>query len=154
MGRNPKIKNVVNDESVKVYGLTTSISLHRMAWLLNGLFDWDFIRIGNIYHHDNYYEVVNEDSSAVFEDNSFLYPILSYENEVSKYEVDLIGNKGEIDFFIKELKYIDYLLVFHGEFDYLPDRIAESIRRLDGVQMAVEIPVKNISDSYILMSYK
>lgn len=154
MSKNPRVDNVINEESVKVFGLATHISLHRMAWVLNRIFDWDFIRIGDIYHHDNYYEIINEGSDVVIDENAELYPILNFNNEISRYEVDLINNKGSVNFFLKELRYFDFLLVFHGEFDYLPDRVAGLIRAVDGVQMATEITVNNISDSYILVSYK
>ena len=84
----------------------------------------------------------------------FSFPLHIFKEEGSKYEVNLIHNKSKQKVFVPELKQFDYLLVIDGEFDYLPEKMIDQIKRFSQVQLAVEIPVGKLKDRHILVSYK
>lgn len=152
-------KNIIKEKEAsyhqyKVLGIVTQISIHRLAWLLNHEFDWDLVRIGDILLIDNSSILVKNQKELEENEHSIIFPIHYYDAEGDKFEMDLINNKNGSNVFIKELKQFDYLIVFHGEFDYLPPNLLEKINQLTPIQIAVNIDHKIIKNKNLLLSYR
>lgn len=139
---------------LKVIGILSPLPIYKLAWNLNKAFSWDMELLGDICFEKDLYFIVNVEKVLDEEWIDFSFPLHIFKEEGSKYEVNLIQNKSAKKVFVPELKQFDYLLVIHGEFDYLPEMMVDKIRRFSQVQLAAEIPVLKIKDRHILVSYK
>lgn len=144
----------LNFSKIKVVGVLCSIPQHRLSWQLNGQFEWDMEYSGDICQNNDVYIIVKVGDEMPEDSMDFSFPLHSFNEEGSRYEVHLIQNKTANGYFVPELKQFDYLLIFHGEFDYLPADMIEKIKKLSNIQLAVEIPIMKIKDRHILVSYK
>lgn len=144
----------VDEGELKVLALVTFNSLHKLAWLVNNTFDWDLEREGELIYEKGRYVIVNEAGETDSESEIFSFPLHTFKDEEGKFEADLICNKGGSRFFLQELKQFDYLLLIHGEFDHLPEKMVDKLKRLAQVQMVMEIPLNKIKDTDLLVSYK
>lgn len=154
MAKNPQVSNKLDFEKLKVFGLVANIAIHRVAWYLNGEFDWDLERVGEIsFQNDNYIIVKTEDEHTA-EIDVFSFPLHTFKDEDSKFDVDVVYNKSNKGSFLQEFKQFDYLLLIHGEFDYLPEKMLERLKRISPVQVAMEIPTGKIKERHLLVSYK
>lgn len=154
MSKNPQISNKLDFKKLKVFGLVTNLPEHRLAWLLNKEFDWDMERFGDLLLDNDHYVIVNNDKIDEIAQDVFSFPLHTFNDEGNKFVVDLVRNKGGTGTFFQELKQFDYLLLFHGEFDYLPENMTGKIRKLSQVQVVMEIPVDKMKDKHFLVSYK
>lgn len=139
---------------LKVIGILSPLAIHRLAWNLNQAFGWDMELLGDICFDNDLYFIVNVDDVLEEKWIDFSFPLHIFKEEGSKYEVNLIHNKSRQKVFVPELKQFDYLLLIDGEFDYLPEKMIDQIKRFSQVQLAVEIPVGKLKDRHILVSYK
>lgn len=144
----------VDEGELKVIALVTFHSLHKLAWLVNNTFDWDLERTGELIYEKGRYVIVNERGETAPESEVFSFPLHTFKDEEGKFEADLLSNKGGTRYFLPELKQFDYLLLIHGEFDYLPEKMVDKLKQLAQVQLVMEISLNKIKDTDLLVSFK
>ncbi|HUH73064.1 MAG TPA: IPExxxVDY family protein [Chitinophagales bacterium] len=152
-------KNIIREKEAfyknyKILGLVTQVSLHRLAWLLNHEFDWDLVREGELIIKDNCSILVKIDDELKENEQLPQFPIQSYYEEGDRYQVDLIDNKNGSSAFLPELKQFDYILLLHGEFDYLPQDLIARMNRFDHIQIVANIEHIKIKNKNLLQSYR
>jgi hypothetical protein len=83
-----------------------------------------------------------------------VFPIHSYKDEGNKFKVDLINNKYSSNIFFQELKQFDYIIIFEGEFDFLPQNLLERLKQFPPIQIVSFIENKKIKNKNLLLSYR
>jgi hypothetical protein len=152
-------KNIIKEteefyNNFKILGLVTQITIHRLAWLLNHEFNWSLVRIGDVILSD--YSTIFVPNHEHLEKNEQLtvFPIHSYKDEGNKFKVDLINNKYSSNIFFQELKQFDYIIIFEGEFDFLPQNLLERLKQFPPIQIVSFIENKKIKNKNLLLSYR
>lgn len=153
-GRNIIKESEALYNNFKILGLVSQLPIHRLAWLLNHEFDWDLMRIGDVCLKDNSSILVKNEGDLKINEQLIKFPIQSYNDEANKFEVDLINNKFTSGVFFTELKQFDYLLIFDGEFDFLPHRLLERLKNFSSIQIVANIENKKIKNKNLLLSYR
>lgn len=151
-------KNIIKETSfesknIKVIGIVSNLSIHRLAWMLNQELDWDLERVGDVMQESNGFVVLYDENNAQH-DTSLSFPLHSFKDEGNKFDVDLITNKTPTSFLLKELKELDYILLLNGEMDFIPEKLLERISKLSQVLYAGELELKKIKNSQILLGFK
>lgn len=152
MQKSAKFKSQLDYSDIRVFGLITQLPIYRLAWLMNVKFNWMLERVGDIVCKNDFYQIeryINENQQDILN-----YPIMHFKNEIMKYEIDLFANRACSLPLLKDFRNIDYILMFDGAFDYIPENIEKELKSIESVQMAFNIPTQKISDRHILISYK
>ena len=87
-------------------------------------------------------------------EQSSIFPIQSYNEEGDRFHVELIHNKNGLNIFVQELKQFDYIILIHGEFDYLPSNLLERMNQFAPIQIVADIDLKKIKNKNLLQSYR
>lgn len=152
-------KNIIRENELfyknyKILGLVTQVSIHRLAWLLNQEFDWDLVREGDLLIKDNSVFLHKIQDELQENEQSCVFPIQSYTEEGDRFQVELIYNKNGLNIFLPELKQFDYIILIHGEFDYLPSNLLERMNQFALIQIVADIDHKKIKNKNLLQSYR
>ena len=153
-GKNIIRENELFYKNYKIFGLVTQVSIHRLAWLLNQEFDWDLVREGDLILEDNSIQLVKIQEDLEENEQSSIFPIQSYNEEGDRFHVELIHNKNGLNIFVQELKQFDYIILIHGEFDYLPSNLLERMNQFAPIQIVADIDLKKIKNKNLLQSYR
>jgi|GEM_PF-7114517 len=142
------------DENVRVWGIVSRSLPHKMCWLVNKAFDWDLSRQNDISVPYKNYSIVKDMAEPAEDEVILSFSLHSFKEEERFFEADLIANRHELSCYMPELKQFDYLLIVHGEFDYLPENMQAVLRGLPSVTIAAEVPLKKIKEQHRLHLYK
>lgn len=122
-----------------IWGLVSPIEIHRVAWNINNKFDFKLIREEDI--------IIPQKPKG----DDLYFACFKYKNEVDLYNIILLQNQNQGAFFIKELKNIDYILLFEGETDFFSiEQFSRTINEIPTIQNAFKIPINQIKSKNIL----
>jgi hypothetical protein len=115
------------DYDFVLYGIVSQESPHRLAWLINNATHSQFNRM--------------DDSSFSFEEGDELI-LCRYHfiDELNRLEFDLFSNKDGVNYWLPELRKIDFFLIVKGALESFHKRkYTEPFKSIDGIQLISEI---------------
>lgn len=130
--------NVIED--FYLWGLLAPVGGHRVCWELNRAFGFDLTRQDDI--------VLERRPSA---DDTY-FNFYNFDDPVSCLRIELIRNKCSGEFYSRELRQFDYLLMVKGEIDFFETApFTALLKKLPCVQSALEIAQEKIKYPEILI---
>jgi len=120
--------DIIQDE-LHVIGISCQEKDYRLCWGLNEYGDFNFQRLSN---------------DLTSECGTYLFPVFDQHNEESTYRI--IANNFGGQYFMKELKALDYLFLINGE-----DQLEDIVERIQRVPFIFSVDVIDIS---IIKNYK
>ena len=123
-----------------LWGLLTGSGGHRICWELNHMLGTNLTRQDDV--------VVERRPTA---ENSF-FNLYYYDDEESFIRFELIRNKTNGEFYSRELKNFDFLLMVKGELDFFErPPFTSALKQLKCMQSALEIEVDKLKNQEILI---
>lgn len=128
-----------NYQNYLVWGIVSPFEIHRIAWNINQLLDFKLKRQEDI--------IIPQKPKG----DDLYFAHFKYINDVDIYSITLLKNSSQGSHFIKEMKNMDYLLLFDGETDFFDtDSFADLLKKLPVIHHAIYIPIKQIKSKNIL----
>ncbi|MFI5221054.1 MAG: IPExxxVDY family protein [Bacteroidia bacterium] len=120
------------DYDFVVYGIVSQEPFHRLAWLINKKLDTNFSR--------------QDDLAFSFENEADLtISRFSYHDELNHLEFDLLANKDSTNYWIPELRKIDYFIFVKGALESFRKRkYTEPFRQIPEISIISEIHHKKL----------
>lgn len=116
-----------------LWGLLSGYGGHKICWEINKV-----IKLHMVRQEDICLERRPEANNAYF---SFY----QFDDEANGLVYDLIGNKSNGEFYMRELKNFDFLLMVRGELDFMEVQpFTQSLKRLPSVQSVMEIDLAKL----------
>lgn len=120
--------NTTTSEDFVLWGLLTGFAGHRICWQLNKHLPLHFTRA----------EDICLEREAKAPDAYFSY--YRFDDEENGILFELIGNKANGEFYMRELKNFDFLLMIKGELDFFEVAdFAKTLKQLPAIQSAMPI---------------
>jgi hypothetical protein len=111
---------------------------HRLAWLLNKLYPYKFIRVDD-------YEIDINSKPCSF--SQFIF-----EDEENHTQLIMLANKDDSSFLIPELKNFDYLILVKGAIDYFEGELLKSnIKTIPSIQIIFQVETNSIKSKQNLI---
>jgi hypothetical protein len=121
-----------------LYGIVSQEKPHRLAWLLNKIHPYKFVRI------DDYELEINS------KPNAFAQFIFDDEENHTQYVI--LSNKDESSFLIPELRNFDYLLLIKGAIDFFEDEtLKNNIKTIPSIQIIFEVETDKLKSKQNLI---
>ena len=136
------IKKLVSStiEDFYLWGLLSASGGHRICWELNKSLGIELVR-----QKDVVLERRPDAEDAYFN-------LYSFDDEVSFIKIELIRNKCNGEFYSRELKKFDFLLMVKGELDLFESApFTECVKRISCIQLGMEIELDKIKNQEILI---
>ncbi|MEZ5008419.1 MAG: IPExxxVDY family protein [Chitinophagales bacterium] len=132
----PKTKlHIESEDDFFLWGILSSLGGHRIVWELNKVFSCNLSRQDDVVIIRR---PVNE---------NLYFSFYTYEDEVDLFKIELIKNKGLGDYYLKELKNFDYLLMVKGELDFFDENeFYTKLKKMPSIQSAIKIDLNNIKN--------
>lgn len=123
-----------------LWGINSGMEDYRLCHELNRHRNWHFKRVDDI-------EIGKPDSAGYK-----YFKVYKYENPIDFYTLELLQNKNAGNILVPELKNFDFLFLLHGEEAYFEkESFTESLRRIQGVQSAIELDVHSLKSKSNLL---
>ncbi len=133
---------IENADPFFIWGILCSHGGHRLCWELNRTLHTQLQRDTDI-------EVIRRPAAE-----DLYFNFYSHFDEVSYLSTELIKNKSNGDFYMKELRNFDYVLMIKGEVDFFEsEAFTAGLKRIDCIQAAISIDmhkIKNQEDLIII----
>ena len=121
-----------------LYGIVSQEKPHRLAWLLNKIYPYKFIRV------DDYELQMNAKPCA--------FAQFIFEDEENHTQHIILSNKDESTFLIPELKNFDYLLLIKGATDFFEDEtLKNNIKTISSIQIIFEVETNKLKSKHNLI---
>lgn len=121
-----------------LYGIVSQEKPHRLAWLLNKIHPYKFVRI------DDYELEINS------KPNAFAQFIFDDEENHTQYVI--LCNKDESSFLIPELRNFDYLLLIKGAIDFFENEtLKNNIKTIPSIQIIFEVETDKLKSKQNLI---
>lgn len=121
-----------------LYGIVSQEKPHRIAWLLNKIHPYKFVRV------DDYELEINS------KPNAFAQFIFDDEENHTQYVI--LSNKDESSFLIPELRNFDYLLLIKGAIDFFEDEtLKNNIKTIPSIQIIFEVETDKLKSKQNLI---
>jgi hypothetical protein len=118
-----------------IWGLISSYGGHRICWEMNQKLDFNLIR-----QEDIVTESMNSGENIYFN----YYAHVDNDNF---FRIELIKNKNNGEFYLKELKNFDFILMVKGELDFFEvETFTLILKKLSLIQSALSIAKENIKN--------
>lgn len=119
-----------------LWGILSTVGGHKLAWEFNNMFGFKFTRAEDI--------MLERPSN----NEEVYFNFYHYEDEINFFKLELVKNKSEGDFFSKELKNFDFLLMVKGELDFFEiDTFSAVLKRVPSIQSAISINLDKLKDA-------
>ncbi len=111
---------------------------HRLAWLLNKVYPYKFIRA------DDYELEINL--------KTYAFARFVFDDEENHTQYVLISNKDESSFLIPELKNFDYLLLIKGATDFFEEEtLKNNVKTIQPIQIIFEVETNKLKSKQNLI---
>ncbi len=118
-----------------IWGILSSYGGHRICWEMNQELNFNLVRRDDIV-----IESINSGENIYFNFYSFV-------DDDNFFRIELIKNKNNGEFYLKELKNFDFILMVKGELDFFEVEIFTHIlKNLTIIQSALSISKENIKN--------
>ena len=125
------------DVDFLLWGVLSAAGGHRICWELNKYLELALTRQEDVLIERR---PTNED---------LFFNFYSFSDPINFFKIELIKNKSGGEFYLKELKNFDFLLMVKGELDFFEtDAFTNMLKKLPSIQSAMDIDlqkIKNIS---------
>lgn len=120
------------DYNFVLYGIVSQETPHRLAWIINESIRSNLSRV--------------DDLVLEFEENEVLnITRFSYHDELNHLEFDLFSNKFESNYWLPELRKMDYFIMVKGALDSFHKRkYTEPFKKILSIQIISEINHKKL----------
>jgi len=110
-----------------LYGIVSQEASHRLAWLINNQVNTNFSR--------------NDDLQLIFENDELLQVShFSFNDEINHLQFDFFSNKDESNYWMPELRKIDYFIMVKGALESFRKRkFTEPFKKIEAIQIITEI---------------
>lgn len=116
-----------------LWGVLSSMGGHKIAWEINNSFPFKLKRQDDV--------VIERRPS----NENLYFNFYAYEDEVNFFKIELIKNKSLGDYYLKELKNFDFILMVKGELDFFEiDVFSALLKKMPSIQSAIEIDLSKI----------
>ena len=121
-----------------LYGIVSQEKPHRLAWLLNKIHPYKFVRI------DDYELEINSKPNA--------FAQFIFDDEENHTQHVILSNKDESSFLIPELRNFDYLLLIKGAIDFFEDEtLKNNIKTIPSIQIIFEVETDKLKSKQNLI---
>lgn len=108
-----QIKLEVPSEKATFFALSSTLSIHKLAWELNQALQLKLSQGSGLKHLD------------------LCFPTLTNEEGIVPFSIEIVKNKFESNLLVKELPHIDYILKIQGDMPAL--RIKDFITKIKAI---------------------
>lgn len=133
---------IENTDPFYIWGILCSQGGHKLCWEMNKTLKTQLQRDKDI-------EVVRRPTAE-----DLFFNFYSHFDEVSYLSTELIKNKSNGDFYMRELRNFDYVLTIKGEVDFFdPKDFTRRLKQIECIQAAIIIDmhkIKNQEDLIII----
>lgn len=124
------------DDEFLLWGLLSSNGGHRICWEMNQELSYNLIRQDDV--------VLTKDPNL----ENVYFNFYLYEDETDFFRVELIKNKSNGEFYVKELKNFDFLLMVKGELDFFEEApFTNKLKNFSSLQAALTIDISKIKNT-------